>query len=489
MQRPVKFDRRRFFEALGALGIAVYAPGCGPDSQNNPPPDGTAKKVLVLGAGLGGLSAAHELVKQGFEVTVLEAQTRVGGRVLTKRDGFAGGQYAEMGAVRIPDVHDYTIEYAQELGLELVEFQGGDAVYYLQGQRFMHESGMPWPVANMTPEETMNGLDMWSTYVKANFAEFGDPRAGTFPAAGIVDKYDSMSWTDYLASKGASEAWLGLYGADNGSEISKISGILWMATEVADQNWDKTLAIKGGNDQIPTKLAEKLGNNILFERVVKSIAHDANGVTVEVDHAGAMETYTADYLVCAIPLKPLRNVGISPALAADKKKAIDEVYVMEVSRGYFQTKTRFWQSDPLGPIGGIKIVKTDIVVERAWDLTNVQDGPSGIIMVYTQNENAKAIAAKPAAEREAFIETELAKALPDLPMEKTFYHEKIWTDDPWVGGGWTDLLPNQWNMLAVLQRSEGRIFFAGEHTSIWAGWMQGAIESGKRVASEIMKLG
>lgn len=489
MKREMKFDRRRFFEMLGALGIAVYAPGCGPDDPQTKPPPGTNKKVLVLGAGLGGLTAAYELQKQGWNVTVLDAQTRVGGRVHTKRDGFQNNQYIELGAVRVPDVHEHTVGYVNELGLELVEFQSGDPVYFIQGQRFMHASGTPWPVMGMTAEETTNGLDMWSTYVKANFAEFGNPRDGTFPAAGIVQKYDGMTWTDYLKSKGASDAWLGLYGSDNGSEISKISGILWMATEVADQAWDKTFAVKGGNDQIPTKLAEKLGDVILFERVVKKIEQDANGVTVHVDKAGTAETYTADYVVCAIPLKPLRNIEVSPALPADKKKAVDEVYVMEVSRGYFQTKSRFWQKDPLGAIGGIKIAKTDIVVERAWDLSNVQAGDTGMIMVYTQNENAKTIAAKPAAEREAFIQTELAKALPDIATEKVAYFEKIWTEDPWVGGGWTDLLPNQWDMLSVLQRAEGRIFFAGEHTSIWAGWMQGAIESGKRAANDIVKAG
>lgn len=350
----------------------------------------------------------------------------------------------------------------------------------------MHQDGMPWPLTGMTPDETMNGLDMWDTYIKANFAEFGDPRAGTFPLAGIVEKYDGMTWTDYLKSKGASDAWLGLYGSDNGSEITKISALLWMATEVADQNWDKTYAVKGGNDQIPKKLAEKLGDKILFERVVKKIEHNAESVTVHADKGGTMETYTADHLVCAIPLKPLRNVEILPALPADKKQSIDEVYVMEASRGYFQTKTRFWQNDPLGAIGGIKIAKTDTVAERLWDLSNVQSGTNGMIMVYTQNENAKTIANVPEAGREAFIEGEVAKFFPDITTEKDVFLQKVWTEDPWVGGAWTDLLPNQWWMLAVMQRPEGRIHFAGEHTSIWMGWMQAAIESGKRVADAIM---
>lgn len=474
------FDRRQFLGLLAASGIAVYLPGCGSDDETTPAAGG--KKVLVLGAGMAGLSAAYELKKQGYEVTVIEAQGRVGGRVHTQHDGFMNGQYIELGAVRIPDVHEHTLGYVEELGLELVEFGHGEPLYYLQGNRFMHVEGEPWPLAGMTAEEQMNGLDMWSTYVAANFEEFGNPREGTFPKMGIEALHDGKTWTEYLKSKGASDDWLVLYGSDNGSEVTKIGCLAWMAAEVADQDWDKTYHVKGGNDLIAQGLAEKVGDVILFDREVKLIEHSDVGVTIHVDHVGISEVYQADHLICAIPFSTLRNVAVSPHFPDDKAQAIDELFMMGSSRGYFQTKTRFWEAEG---IGGLKIAKTDTLAERLWDLSNVQDGDTGMIVAYTQHENAIAFAAIPKDEREAYIQAEIEKFFPQLGDEKLVYAEKVWAEDPWVKGAWTDLLPGQWWMFAVIGRAEGRVHFAGEHTSIWAGWMQGAFESAKRAVKEI----
>lgn len=487
MKSKTRFDRRRFLELLSVAGVAVYLPGCGPDdgqTPNNPP--ASSKKALVLGGGLAGLTAAYDLSKQGWDVTVLEAQASAGGRVQTHR-AFENGQYAELGATRIPDVHDLTIAYVEEFGLKLVEFQDGTPLYYLGGNRFVHAEGTPWPIDGLSAEEAMEGLGMWSTYIAANFEKFGNPRDGSFPLPGVVDQWDSKTMIDYLKDQGATDAFLPLYASDNGTEVHKIGALAWMALEVADQDWNLTYHVEGGNDLIVQKLLEKLDGKVLFEKVVKSISQDDTKVTVTVDAKGTTETYEADYLVCAIPFPPLRDVTFSPALPDDKQKAIDELYMMTAARGTFQTKTRFWKNDPLGELGGLKLVKSDTRAERVWDLTNTQAGDTGILVAYTQNENADAFGAVPEAEREAFMQAEIAKFFPEIEAEKSSFHQKVWAQDPWVKGAWTAILPGQWWMMAVIPRVEGRIHFAGEHTSIWAGWMQGAIESGKRAASEILK--
>lgn len=82
-----------------------------------------AKKVVIVGAGLAGLSAAYELTQAGHEVTILEARTRPGGRVLTLRDPFPDGLFAEAGASRIPDHHHFTLKYAALFGLTLDAFE------------------------------------------------------------------------------------------------------------------------------------------------------------------------------------------------------------------------------------------------------------------------------------------------------------------------------------------------------------------------------
>lgn len=117
-----RLSRRKFLAMLAMTGLAATACDA-PD-----PGRGNGRRV-VLGAGLAGLCAAYNLMRSGFDVVVLEAQNRPGGRVQTIREPFVNGGYAEAGAVRIPDVHLHTHKYIAELGLrdKLFEYnESGD---------------------------------------------------------------------------------------------------------------------------------------------------------------------------------------------------------------------------------------------------------------------------------------------------------------------------------------------------------------------------
>lgn len=489
MKRSIKqqpgISRRRLAGLFVWTGAGLYLSGCGGDGEET-----GGKRVVVLGAGLAGLTAAHELQALGYEVTILEVRDRVGGRVWTKRDGFEDGQYAEIGAVRIPDVHDRTLDYCELLGLELDEIPAGDSLYYIDGQAFKHVDGEAWPIMGLGADEAERGLgDLWGTYVAGAFDEFGNPRDDTFPAAGAVEKYDAVVYTDFLKQRGASDAFLKLYAADNGSEVSTIGTLAWMAAESADRDWDRTYHIRDGNDRLPAALAEKVGTgNILLGSKVTKIAHDDAGVTVTYEREGAEQTIDGDWLVCALPFSTLRDVAISPAFSADKMKAITELFMMNAGRGYIQTNTRFWAAQGLG---GLKIAKTDTKVERLWNLSDVMPAGStkGMIVSYTQNHNADAYCALAPAAREAYTLDEIEKFFPEIKAEKRVFFHFCWSEDPWARGAWTDILPGQWWIFDAARKPEGRVVFAGEHTSVWAGWMQGAIESGQRAADEIVALG
>ena len=480
-------SRRRLAGLFVWTGAGLYLSGCGDDGGDGG--GGGGKKVVVLGAGLAGLTAAYELQALGYEVTLIEARDRIGGRVWTKRDGFEDGQYAEIGAVRVPDVHDRTIAYCDMLGLALDEIPPGDPLYYIDGQRFMHVEGQPWPIMGLNADEADKDLGaLWGTYIAGAFGEFGNPRDDTFPAAGAVEKYDAVVYTDFLRQRGASDAFLKLYGSDNGSEISTIGTLAWMAAESADRDWDKTFHIRGGNDQLPLKLAEKIGlDRIMLSSKVTKIAHRDDGVTVTYEQGGAEQTIDGDWLVCALPFSTLRDVTIEPAFSDDKMKAIRELFMMNAGRGYIQTNTRFWEAEG---IGGLKIAKTDTKVERLWNLSDVMPAGStkGMIVSYTQNHNADAYCDIPEADREAYTLDEVEKFFPEIKAEKRVFFHFCWSEDPWARGAWTDILPGQWWIFAATRKPEGRVVFAGEHTSVWAGWMQGAIESGQRAADEIVAL-
>lgn len=445
---------------------------------------GAGSKVVVVGGGLAGLCAAYELKKSGFEVVaILEAQKRTGGRVQTLRDGWKNNQYAELGATRIADSHNFTLQYVQEFGLTLREFTGGTPLYSLKGNVFTHADGDPWPdFLNLKPEEKSLGADsLVLSYEKLD--ELGDPTQADWPTGKALD-YDAMSIFEYLTANGASEDVLLIDRAINGGELTSDAALYWLMADVVDKLWDKTYAIEGGNDQLPAKFTDALADLVKYEHVVTEIAQDDKGVKVTFDNAGTEGTVEADRCVVAIPFTTLRKVKITPELSAAKKDIVQNMSYMPVSRCYLQTKTRFWQGQG---IGGLKIARTDTPIERLWDLSNVQDGDTGMILAYMQNQSAVDFAAQAEASRVQYVADTIAGFFPEINDEVDSAQYKIWQDDPWVGGGWGYFKPGEVGTgMPAAKAPEGRLHFCGEHTSPWSGWMQGAFESANRVVKEIV---
>src|SRR5215207_3277524 len=183
------------------------------------------KKIVIIGAGLAGLSAAYELTQVGHDVTILEARTRPGGRVHTLRDTFAEGLYAEAGAARIPDHHHFTLKYAELFNLPLEPFQPPalPGVYYVRGQRLRVAPGqhVEWPY-KLTPEERQLGLrGMRQRYIWSMLSEVGDVTDPNWPSAAVLRKYDGMNRSDFWRSRGASAeaiALLSVGGVDDRDE-------------------------------------------------------------------------------------------------------------------------------------------------------------------------------------------------------------------------------------------------------------------------------
>src|SRR5580765_8041158 len=151
------------------------------------------KKVMIIGGGLAGLSAAYELSQAGHDVTVLEARARPGGRVFTLRGQFADGLYAEAGATNVFDVHQWTIKYAKLLGVELdpVTPPPGAPVFHVQGKRIVVKPDVPvdWPFQLRAGEQGQTRGQLWNKYVAPALKEIGDPEAADWPSAALK-KFD-----------------------------------------------------------------------------------------------------------------------------------------------------------------------------------------------------------------------------------------------------------------------------------------------------------
>ena len=477
-------DRRAFLArtlaAAGALPLAGLAAS---------PADakGAGNRVVVLGAGLAGLSAAYRLMQHGYEVTVLEAQDRPGGRVQTARAGLARGGHAELGAVRIFETHEHTQKWVKAFGLELVPYDGGTRAFHLQGKRFLAPaSGEPWPLDGFADSEQPDPSARFPRYLGTGFEKLGDlsdPRwPGAFPSALELDR---MRFGEYMAAQGASRTWRDWFYAQNG-RIDRVNAAAGFAVE-AVSGGEQVTSIRGGNDRLPYAFAAALGPRVKYSSPVLRIAQDRRGVTVGYRDRSGRHEICADRCVCAIPFAPLRRVAIDTPFSEPKLAAIHRLRYMAAARCYFQTRSRFWQRDPLGPLGGLNLVGTDTMAGRVWNTSSQQPDPRlGMVHSYMFDTEALEFAAH-GHRRVAAMRRLFRRVLPGLHGNVCGIVHKAWQEDPWAGGGWGWTQPREleW-MFPAMRQPEGRIHFAGEHTSLWIAWMNGALESGDRVVNEIL---
>jgi monoamine oxidase len=481
MQQNV--DRRTFLK-LVSLASSVAALGHAPRFSG--------KRVVVLGAGLAGLAAAWNLLRQGYDVLVLEAQSRPGGRVRTVRAPFRQGGYAEAGAVRIPSQHEWTLKYIRSMGLEskLVPYDQdiGAHLWYLQGKRFITPAG-DWPLQGLTTQEKADPFAMLGTYLGPALAAVGDPMASGFPSPAALE-LDAYRVDEYLRHAGASESWIHILFASEGN-APRMNTLALAMVEAAllGSAPGQTFGLLGGNDQLPRALAATLEGRVKYNSPVLRLAHGDDGVRVTFrDRNGHQEQMQADWCICTLPFPVLREIEIAPAFSETKMAAIQQYQLMPIARQYFQTRTQFWRDDPLGRLGGLNMVGTDSVVERVWNTSHLQPDPTmGMLQSYMIDDHAMAFASLDPHQRATKWRRAISRFLPGLrEQEVVATYSKVWQDDPWQRGGFAFMQPNQFEWLwPAARRAERRVHFAGEHTSVWFGWQNGALESAERVVQEI----
>lgn len=474
--------KRRDFLKQSAMATAIFSTAgknaFAADSQNATI-KGKPKKVIVIGAGLAGLSAAYELKNAGHDVTVLEAQMRVGGRVNTLRDHFSDGLYAELGATFVNDNHDLTIRYSKSFGLELVPAnQSLPSVYHLRGKRYINRGAVDWNL-NLTAEEKKLGIDgMWGKYITPVVEEMGDPSAAGWSDAAFR-KYNDITFAEFMRKRGASADATELLML--GYDVNYGDAFQWLRDFALHKNQKGEFCIRGGNDQLPKAFAAKLSDRILYGCPVVKIEHDAKTVRVTFLQSAAPQTLAADRLVCAVPFTLLRRVEITPRFSPEKHLAIEQMPYMSISRVFLQSRKRFWIEQ-----GTSGVAATDLTAMKLRHTTLIQPGTRGILNSYNEGDSSRRITRMSEPERLASTLDDIEKIYPGMRENYEGGISKCWDLDPWARGAMSVYDVGQMKtFIPSIARAEGAVHFAGEHTSVWTGWMQGALESGIRAAREI----
>jgi monoamine oxidase len=484
--------RRELLRDAGALGAAAL--GVGALGRFAPAARAvTQPRIVVVGAGLAGLTAAYRLKQAGYDSIVHEASDRAGGRCWTIRGVFADGQIAEHGGELIDQGHTAMRQLAQELGLRLdnllqAERNGSEPRYYFDGSLY--------PVRDAT-------LDLRNVWPKIH----SDVSAASYPT--LHDSYtqrgfelDHMSIIDWINESvpGGIGSRLGqlldtAYNIEYGAESREQSSLnlLYLLGYQGPGNLrifgksNEKYHVVGGNDQVATGLAAGLENQIVFGSELIAIGRNNDGsYTLTFREGSSTQTVGADRLVLALPFSILRSsVDLSRAgFSGLKRTAISELGMGTNSKLHVQFRSRHWEN-----LGANGETYADTGYQNTWEVTRAQSGRSGILVDYTGGRIGASFGSGTPQQRAQRFLTQIEPVLPGLSAQWNGRATvDFWLGYPWTRGSYSYWKVGQYTRFAGVERDpEGNCFFCGEHTSIdFQGYLNGAVETGQRAAGEVL---
>jgi monoamine oxidase len=433
----------------------------------------TEVDVAIIGAGLAGLYAAHRLEVAGLKCVVVEADSRVGGRLLTL-DDLPGKPDA--GGIQVGSNYKILRAIADDLKVELATEGNGarDILYRINGQS-VRDKDWKGSAANLLtgvererPPVTLAGLYNAQLPKLAGLTDWLDPAA----QAQLDLPYGQML-TDLGAS---SEARRLIETNMNGNALASMSALhIARSAAIFRAGAGPIYTIKGGSQRIPEALAAFIKSPIRLKTRVQGIAEEADGVTLKLSGGQSLR---ARHVLCTIPFSVLRGIPIGGLDNAALKRAIATLPYTRASFVYLQASEPFWRDDGLPEM----IWSDDPMLGRVFILG---DYPA-MLKVWIAGPHATAfdkLSPKTAAAKViAKIEAARPSAKGKLKVLKVF----SWQKQPFAGGIYHHLGVGMGGMMADAARFDGkRLHFAGEHLAQESSGMEGALESGNRVARMI----
>lgn len=434
--------------------------------------------AIVVGAGLAGLSAAVQLVKDGARVTVIEARARVGGRVMTIRDAFTQSQHAEAGGDFIDEGQEEIRRLVREYGLTLHPIlRKGFSIVRQKGTGEIQ--GRPVSIERAWKPIAERAKPLVRAY-RLSEQRWDSAIARSLAQRSVADWLDEIKADDGMRSM--ARGLRGFFLADP-EDLSLLVLIDQLASEAPGR--DSMSRIQGGNDRLPAAMAASLGDSLHLNTVAVAVRQDQASVYLTIQRpAGDQAHMKADYAILAVPVTTLRSIDMRPGLPLEQTYAFSRLKYGRVTKSLLQFDRRFWNKK-----GRPTAYGTDAPTGAMWDGNEEQRGRAGILTLMAGGQASE-------DSRKIVAQDGVKGLLPSLewlkPGSAALLHSHVvtWEDDPWAQGGYAyfdpafDPVSRPW-----LARPHGRILFAGEHTSIkWQGYMNGAVESGLRAAAEVWSL-
>ena len=484
-------SRRQFVS--GAAAVAATATALRPGAASAAPASALTADVVVVGAGLAGLTAARRLVAEGRSVVVLEARDRVGGRTLNAPLG--DGHAADLGGTWIGPTQNAVAALADELGLKtFAQYDEGDNVYYADGRRSTFASGGPTGGAPLDPliltdlVRVVTALDEMAAQV---------PVAAPWDAAD-AQEWDSQTLDTWLRANTtmeqtrevASAALNALFGAE-ARELSLLY-TLWYVAAAGDEqtpgSFERLINVTGGAQErrfvdgaqtMSLRMAQALGDRVHLSTPVRHVTSTADGVVVVSDRV----TVRASRAILALPPNLAARIDYEPPLPTARDHYTQhspQGRLMKVEAVYDRP---FWRED--GLTGAV--VSDTGPAKICYDVTPASGAPGGLLAFVGGDE------ARRGGDDHAALTEEVLAQFVTFFGEQAGSPQKVlvqdWSDEVWSRGGPVHLLgPGVLTQdRTALWAPVGRLHWAGTETALyWHGYMDGAITSGQRAATEVL---
>lgn len=505
------------------------------------------KRILVVGAGVAGMAAATLLRSAGHDVTVIEANAnRTGGRIKTFRGVFSDKSlHAEAGAMRLPDFHPLVLALADKLGVGRHLFYNADvapgarAVGAPPPVTYRAFTGETWtngepgtftaPAATMRSYLQVNGLRVTrGGYADAPAAvnrSFGADVSTTMSAAvdqalapvtvpsslpigdqiaawaKVIEQFDDYSAHRFLVEHAGwdlarVEAAGTLENMTSRLHYSLIPTLMDRAIiNPTSRYWE----LAGGTASLTDRLAQSLRGVIRFNRRMTGLVQTAGGVRIETTAEsgteescdgrpqGPLETFEGDFAIVTAPFSAVRFCEFQPALSYPKRRAVTELHYDSATKVLLEFRNRFWEQGANGFTGGGCV--TDSPNRFTYFPSLVEGSRGGVVLAsYTWSDEAMRWDSLTEGERYDFALRNLARL-----FGRRVYEEftgsgatQSWTRARYALGEAAVFTPGQLHEHHPATRTvEGRVHFAGEHTSLKPAWIEGALESAVRASIEV----
>lgn len=493
--------RRGVVGALGAGALSAALPRVASAA-----PAKTQPTIVIVGAGIAGLTCALKLADRGLSSTVYEASGRIGGRMFTNTTTWAEGQTSEWCGELIDSGHKTLLGLAKRFGLPLVDLHaaepvGSEDTYKFFGSYYKQSSADADFLASV------------ASRVATDAREAGYPtRYDAFTEAGaILNSMSVYAWIESRVPGGHTSplgqlldlAYATEYGADTRDQ-SALNLVYLLGYQPDNRRLsvfgesDEAYRIQGGNQRVPSAIASQLQNVVFGHALSRLIKRSDGRYALTFARAGSSLEVVADHVVLALPFAVLRSVDTSRAgFDALKDEAIQTLGAGHNGKTQLQFKTRFWNQRGAWPGVSNGASYADTGYESSWDATRGQAGKSGILVFYSAGSVTDALRSRQAYATSSDagvaedVRQTLLRAAPVFPGVDSAFNgratESVPHYSPFFKCSYSYYRVGQYTQFCGYEgRTQGNVLFCGEHTSQdFQGFMEGGASEGKRAAREL----